>query len=41
MPQQRRTKGPRLFAQAAEMGPLPPQVLARLDALYETDFGRV
>jgi len=27
--------------QAAEMGPLPPQVLARLDALYESDFGRV
>ncbi len=27
--------------QAAEMGPLPPHVLARLDALYETDFGRV
>lgn len=27
--------------QAAAMGPLPPQVLARLDALYETDFGRV
>jgi len=26
---------------AAEMGPLPPQVLARLDALYESDFGRV
>ncbi len=24
--------------QAAEMGPLPPQVLARLDALYESDF---
>jgi len=24
--------------QAAEMGPLPPQVLARLEALYETDF---
>ena len=27
--------------QAAEMGPLSPQVLARLDALYESDFGRV
>jgi L-galactose dehydrogenase/L-glyceraldehyde 3-phosphate reductase len=27
--------------QAAEMGPLPPHVLARLDALYESDFGRV
>jgi len=27
--------------QAVEMGPLPPQVLARLDALYESDFGRV
>ena len=26
--------------QAAAMGPLPPQVLARLDALYENDFGR-
>ena len=26
--------------QAAENGPLPPQVLARLDGLYETDFGR-
>jgi D-threo-aldose 1-dehydrogenase len=26
--------------QAAEMGPLPPHVLARLDALYENDFGR-
>jgi len=26
--------------QAAEMGPLPPHVLARLDALYESDFGR-
>ena len=26
--------------QAAEMGPLPPPVLARLDALYESDFGR-
>ena len=25
--------------QAAEMGPLPPQVLARLDALYGSDFG--
>jgi len=25
---------------AAEMGPLPAQTLARLDALYETDFGR-
>jgi len=24
--------------QAAEMGPLPPQVLARLEALYESDF---
>ena len=27
--------------EAAAMGPLPPRVLARLDALYETDFGRV
>jgi D-threo-aldose 1-dehydrogenase len=27
--------------QAAEMGPLPAQTLARLDALYESDFGRV
>ena len=27
--------------QAAKMGPLPPDVLARLDALYESDFGRV
>ncbi len=27
--------------QAAEMGPLPAETLARLDALYETDFGRV
>jgi D-threo-aldose 1-dehydrogenase len=27
--------------QAAAMGPLPPRVLARLDALYESDFGRV
>ena len=27
--------------QAAAMGPLPPQVLAVLDALYESDFGRV
>ncbi len=26
--------------QAVEMGPLPAPVLARLDALYETDFGR-
>ena len=26
---------------AAGMGPLPPQVLARIDSLYETDFGRV
>jgi len=26
--------------QAAEMGPLPPRVLARLDVLYESDFGR-
>jgi L-galactose dehydrogenase/L-glyceraldehyde 3-phosphate reductase len=26
---------------AAEMGPLPKDALARLDALYETDFGRV
>jgi L-galactose dehydrogenase/L-glyceraldehyde 3-phosphate reductase len=25
--------------QAAEMGPLPPPVLRRLDALYESDFG--
>jgi aryl-alcohol dehydrogenase-like predicted oxidoreductase len=27
--------------QAAEMGPLPLDVLARLDTLYESDFGRV
>lgn len=27
--------------EAAAMGPLPPQVLARLDALYQSDFGRV
>ena len=27
--------------QAQQMGPLPPDVLARLDALYKTDFGRV
>ena len=27
--------------QAAEMGPLSSDVLARLDALYESDFGRV
>ena len=27
--------------QAAEMGPLSPDVLARIDALYESDFGRV
>ena len=27
--------------QAAGMGPLPPPVLVRLDALYESDFGRV
>ena len=27
--------------QAEKMGPLPPQVLARLDALYESDFGRL
>ncbi len=26
--------------EAEEMGPLPPDVLARLDALYESDFGR-
>lgn len=26
--------------QAAEMGPLSPDILARLDALYESDFGR-
>ena len=26
---------------AAEMGPLPESVLARLDTLYESDFGRV
>jgi L-galactose dehydrogenase/L-glyceraldehyde 3-phosphate reductase len=26
---------------AAEMGPLPPPVFARLDALYKSDFGRV
>jgi len=25
----------------AEMGPLPPQVLARLEPLYASDFGRV
>ena len=25
---------------AAAMGPLPASVLAKLDALYETDFGR-
>lgn len=27
--------------QAQQMGPLPPDVLARLDELYKTDFGRV
>lgn len=27
--------------QAAEMGPLAPDVLARIDALYKSDFGRV
>lgn len=27
--------------EAAARGPLPPEVLKRLDALYETDFGRV
>src|SRR5690606_23887405 len=27
--------------QAQAMGPLPPEVLAKLDALYATDFGRV
>jgi len=27
--------------QAAGMGPLPPPVLVRLDALYESDFGRI
>lgn len=27
--------------QAAKLGPLSPHVLARLDALYESDFGRV
>ncbi|MGZ5090104.1 MAG: aldo/keto reductase [Burkholderiales bacterium] len=27
--------------QAVEMGPLPPHVMSRLDALYESDFGRV
>ena len=27
--------------QAQAMGPLPPAVLARLDALYDSDFGRV
>jgi aryl-alcohol dehydrogenase-like predicted oxidoreductase len=27
--------------QAAEMGPLPPDVLARLGPLYESDFGRI
>jgi aryl-alcohol dehydrogenase-like predicted oxidoreductase len=27
--------------QAAAMGPLPAPVLARLEALYESDFGRV
>ena len=27
--------------QAVEMGPLPAHLLARLDALYESDFGRV
>jgi L-galactose dehydrogenase/L-glyceraldehyde 3-phosphate reductase len=27
--------------QAAAMGPLPRQIIARLDALYESDFGRI
>jgi aryl-alcohol dehydrogenase-like predicted oxidoreductase len=27
--------------QAAAMGPLPPHVLAKLDALYRNDFGRL
>jgi D-threo-aldose 1-dehydrogenase len=27
--------------QAASMGPLPPAVLTRIEALYQTDFGRV
>ena len=27
--------------EAAAMGPLPPHVLARLDALYASDFGRI
>ena len=27
--------------QAQAMGPLPPDALAKLDALYATDFGRV
>jgi hypothetical protein len=27
--------------EAAAMGPLPPHVLARLDALYANDFGRI
>lgn len=27
--------------QAEAMGPLPPEVIARLDALYQSDFGRV
>jgi L-galactose dehydrogenase/L-glyceraldehyde 3-phosphate reductase len=27
--------------QAAAMGPLPPPVLARIETLYDTDFGRV
>jgi len=27
--------------EAEKMGPLPPEVLARLDALYQSDFGRV
>jgi aryl-alcohol dehydrogenase-like predicted oxidoreductase len=27
--------------QAAQMGPLPPDLMARLDALYESDFGRL
>jgi aryl-alcohol dehydrogenase-like predicted oxidoreductase len=26
---------------AAAMGPLPAQTLAKLDALYDSDFGRV
>jgi aryl-alcohol dehydrogenase-like predicted oxidoreductase len=26
--------------QAVAMGPLPPHLLARLDALYASDFGR-